>query len=135
MEKKELLKEYFKRKKEICARLKKFKKAWNSEKKVFEELLFCICTPQSKAEHCDAAVKQIIKSNNFCIAAYKEIAQILKPKARFHNQKAKRIVEAGERFHSKGKPELKKFLIENRILENQIHCRNFLAKRCFKPLP
>ena len=60
-----LIAEYKKKKKDLKNRLKDFKKIWKgSQKVIFCELCFCICTPQAKAVECDRAVKRLVKSGN-----------------------------------------------------------------------
>jgi N-glycosylase/DNA lyase len=85
--KEELKKEHNKQKKIISAHLNTFKN--KSEFAQLQEFLFCILTPQSKAEKCWEAVSLIPLSNNF-----NTLEQTLKGKARFHKTKADRIVLA-----------------------------------------
>ena len=58
---KELILEYKKRKSLIRKRLKEFKDIYISgnDHDIFEELSFCIFTPQSKAVLCNKAVKNL----------------------------------------------------------------------------
>jgi len=67
-------------------------KAWISS--TLPELAFCLCTPQSKAESCWAAVQELQSKGLLFGGTAKEIAKVLKKKVRFHNNKAKWIVQA-----------------------------------------
>ena len=99
MNHKELLSAYKKRKKEIKSRLAEFKKVPESgKKKVFAELCFCLCTPQSKAVNCNEAVCRLRDSGDLFTGRQAKIAKRLKGLVRFHNNKAKYIVEAREKF-------------------------------------
>jgi len=48
----------------IKKNLKEFKGVWKSNEKVFEELCFCILTPQSSARQAMKAI-DLLKKNNF----------------------------------------------------------------------
>jgi N-glycosylase/DNA lyase len=80
--------EYNKKKENIKSKLSEFKNLKESE--YFKELLFCTLTPQSNAKRCWQAVQEIIKLNN---PSKDEISNILKSRVRFHNNKAKYIIE------------------------------------------
>lgn len=85
----ELRQSYEQRKSAIRARLKDFESIKND--KLFAELCFCICTPQSKARTCDAAIQKLgsrIKSDNSDAIA-RDLTGV-----RFANNKARYIVEA-----------------------------------------
>lgn len=81
----ELLREYEKRKEEIEERLVEFE-----EHDHWEELCFCLLTPQSKARSCDQAVKKI--GEGLRTMSEEELARALKGYCRFHNNKAKYVV-------------------------------------------
>ena len=99
----ELRRKYLIRKAEIEARLLHFGKVGRSHPRVlFEELSFCILTPQSKAFSCDTAVRELKKSGLLFKGSTGEIAPVLRTKARFHNNKAKYLVEAREKFSGGG---------------------------------
>jgi N-glycosylase/DNA lyase len=60
---KELIKKYRIKKGRIKKRLKEFKKTLNlSNKKIFAELAFCICTPQTRATVCWNAISSLMKN-------------------------------------------------------------------------
>lgn len=67
-------------------------------KKLFEELAFCILTPQSKALLCHQAILELKKRGLLFGGSEEEIAKVLKGKVRFHNNKAKFLVAARELF-------------------------------------
>ena len=99
----ELRRKYRKRKAEIEARLLHFEKVGRTSPCVlFEELSFCILTPQSKAFSCDEAVRGLKHKGLLFGGSAKEIAAVLRGKARFHNNKAKYIVLAREKFRKGG---------------------------------
>jgi len=85
------LKLYQQKKSQIKNRLKDFQTL--TEKQKFQEFQFCLLTPQSNAQRCWSAVLELSKVNN---PTEKQIASILIKKTRFHNTKAKRIVNANE---------------------------------------
>lgn len=80
---------YNEKKLQLKSRLEDFKKL--SEEQMRREFLFCILTPQSNAQRCWNAVEEIAKLKN---PSEKQIVDILKTRTRFHNTKAKRIVQA-----------------------------------------
>ncbi|MBR9677879.1 MAG: N-glycosylase/DNA lyase [Nanoarchaeota archaeon] len=83
----QLIKNYELRKEEIVKRLRGFSKS-----NVFEELCFCLLTPQSKAKRCDVAIQEL--GEGLRTLGVKEVAEVLKGRCRFHNNKAGYIVEA-----------------------------------------
>jgi|TARA_Y100000034_G_C6827009_1_gene372965 N-glycosylase/DNA lyase len=79
----------------INTRLRDFKNI--QEDQFFEELAFCLLTPQSKARSADTAIQKL-KENNFLIHGTAEEIQPLLTGVRFHITKSQRIVEAREKF-------------------------------------
>jgi N-glycosylase/DNA lyase len=79
----------------IEVRLADFEKVWeeSDDAAIFTELVFCIFTPQSKAKSCWAAVERVCDAELLINGSAKEIAINLKG-VRFHNTKARRVVEA-----------------------------------------
>jgi N-glycosylase/DNA lyase len=73
----------------IKSRLQQFKSLPESE--YLKEHLFCLITPQSKAQKCWEAIDEISKLKN---PTEKQISKILSTKTRFHHTKAKRIIIA-----------------------------------------
>jgi len=84
---KKILKDYTARKKDIKIHLQTFKNKTNSEE--LKEFIFCILTPQSKAENCWEAVELLSKQKS-----YADIVYLLKSRVRFHNTKSKRLLTA-----------------------------------------
>src|SRR3989338_1530988 len=66
--------------------------------KLFEELAFCILTPQSKARSCYAAISNLKEGGLLFAGSHREVARVLAAKTRFHNNKARYLVEAREKF-------------------------------------
>ncbi len=115
---KELRQDYVKRKLKIKKRLKEFEELKKGKKELlFIELCFCLCTPLSKAERVIKVVNQ--ENKNLLLEGSKEkIAKALKGYARFHNNKAKYIVEARKKIHILKKlpqdsQEAREFLLKN----------------------
>ncbi len=124
-----LKKELEKRKGEIGRALAEFKSNWKkSDGRVFSELLFCLCTPQSSALKCNEAVR-ILKERG-CILKGKEseIKKCLKGRARFHNSKAKHILNAQKLFSRNGNIRVKEILKEHGIEENHLGTREWLVR-------
>ena len=94
-----LIEDYKRKKKDIKKRLKEFGEVSKTNaEEIFSELCFCLLTPQSNARHCDKAIQELKKTNllfNGCIRA---IRPVLRGKSRFHNKKAKYIVNARRCF-------------------------------------
>jgi len=102
-----LLSEYGKRKKAIRERLLDFSGVWSQpDKRIFSELCFCICTPQSKAVYCDKAVSSLERSGKLFTGGEKEIRAGLKA-VRFPNNKSRYIVEARKFFSEGGQVRIK----------------------------
>jgi len=94
----DLVSEHNKKKRSIKRRLKEFRSVWNgSDKRVFSELCFCICTPQSKALYCDKAVSGLEKSGILFKGDLRQIKAGLRA-IRFPNNKARYIIKARELF-------------------------------------
>ncbi len=101
----EKLKEtYSSLKPEIEKKLKQFKKIWDSEdeKRIFKELLFCLLTPQSKAENAWEIIEELDK-NNLLLDAKEDILREKLRRVRFRNNKAKYIKNAQAMFIKDGK--------------------------------
>ena len=81
---------------EIRNRLEEFKNFDRSNyEKVFEELVFCLLTPQSKAVAADKAVNELLGKGFLFGGSFKEVSLVLKESGvRFHNTKARRIINA-----------------------------------------
>ncbi|MBS3098721.1 DNA lyase [Candidatus Pacearchaeota archaeon] len=98
----------------IKSRLEEFKSLPESEYK--KEFMFCLLTPQSKAQNCWYAVEEISKLSSLNLD---NATKILSSKTRFHHTKAKRIIG-----NLKLWPAIEQQLENSNILE----LRNNLAK-------
>jgi N-glycosylase/DNA lyase len=110
--------------KEIQKALKSYKEVWKNKEKVFEELCFCILTPQSSARRAMETIEQL-KTHNLLDSGLAKEKEKYMNKIRFHITKSKRLEKVQEKFP---KNKIKKILIDNEVLENQRKCREFLVK-------
>jgi len=95
---KELLNVYKQRKHDIKNALMEFSKMKESdERTIFSELCFCLCTPQSKALACWAAIERLGESGILFSGDDEKIKKMLMG-VRFHNTKARRIFEIREKL-------------------------------------
>jgi len=86
------------RKDKINSRLKDFSNIDKSDQKqIFEELAFCLLTPQSKAKAADASIRNLKAKDILFSGNAEEIQQNLTG-IRFHITKSGRIIEAREKF-------------------------------------
>ena len=114
-----LVSSYKEKKKDIKKRLKDFEEVWlRPDKKIFSELCFCICTPQSKAVYCDKAVSALEKSGKLFTATECGIRKGLKA-VRFPNNKARFIVESRDLFTEGGKIKIKSRIDPKDILSTR----------------
>jgi N-glycosylase/DNA lyase len=114
---------YRMRKKEINEKLLVFKQmGQESDEKIFVELCFCLCTPQSKAKICDIAIRSLYSNGTLISGTWEEIQQGLIG-VRFAPTKAKRIVAARDLFSNNGQFVIKQYLDTSNIFE----LRNWLA--------
>ena len=112
-----LLKEYGLKKPAINKRLKQFDRFDRlSEKEVFEELVFCLFTPGSKALNGDKALKKLKDNNLLCKGTKEKIAEEIRGIVRFHNNKARYLVEARGIFRKGFKFSIKKYLTDKDAL-------------------
>jgi len=108
----ELQKEYRFKRSVIAKRLKQFNKFDSlSEKGVFEELVFCLFTPGSKALNGDRAVKKLKKTKLLYEGTKEKIAKEIRGIVRFHNNKAGYLVGARNFFSKGARFRIKKNLI------------------------
>jgi N-glycosylase/DNA lyase len=95
----EVMKAYGLNKARIQERLLEFKEVWKEpDERIFEELCFCFCTPQSKARSCYAAVDSLARSGILFRADPASISRHLRGSVRFHNNKSRYIVGARRLF-------------------------------------
>jgi len=96
-----------KREKALCAkisaRLSCFRAAGRrGGRKLFRELSFCILTPQSRARSCDQAINALAEKGLLFKGDASKISRVLSKHTRFHNNKAKYLVLAREKYRSRG---------------------------------
>lgn len=84
---------------EIRLRLDEFKRIWETgnEENIFDELVFCILTPQSKAKSCWTAVENLLNKNLLLRGDANHIAKELNG-VRFRYKKVEYIIEARKQF-------------------------------------
>ncbi len=121
----ELLKKYESRKVEIKSRLQEFLQVKNeNDERLFAELSFCLCTPQSRATVCWNAISSLVKNNLLYTGTIEQIKPFLNA-IRFNDNKSKYIIGAREML-SNG-PTLKiKGLLNS--FENQFELREWLVE-------
>jgi N-glycosylase/DNA lyase len=103
----QLIKAYKTKRDEIQRRLSEFKEVLNeSDKRVFAELAFCICTPQSKATTCWEIVSSLMKNGLLFNGDEEQIRPFLDA-IRFRENKAKYIVNARRFFTESGDLKIK----------------------------
>ncbi|MEI0748151.1 transcriptional regulator [Brachyspira pulli] len=100
----------------------------DNDKRLFAELAFCICTPQTKARSGAAAIIDLYNNNLLFNGSAEKVANILIKHVRFHNMKADNIVLARKLYFPKGQ-----FILKDRINEavkndTMVELRNQLAK-------
>jgi len=122
----ELLKKYEQRKDEIKKRLQEFKKVFSQDdKRIFSELAFCLCTPQSKATAAWNAISALNK-NNLLFAGTEQQIQPFLNTVRFNENKSKNIVLAREMFTKDEGLKIKQKLSE--FGSNQMEMRELLVE-------
>jgi len=109
------------RRKEVKKRLAHFSDNAKrmTDKDLFIELCFCICTPQSKA----LKVAEVINAENadkLLTLEQSSLAEMLRRNTRFHNNKAKHIINARKYL-----PEIKRL---NNHSKDGVIAREFLVK-------
>lgn len=122
---KELIGTYETKKEEIKDQLGKFKETLNqSDKRVFGELAFCLCTPQSKAVDAWSAISRLIGNGLLYSGDEKGIRPFLNS-VRFADNKIKYIVKAREFFTENGKIKIKDKI---NSFDSSFKLRDFLVK-------
>ncbi|MEM7821732.1 MAG: N-glycosylase/DNA lyase [Candidatus Aenigmatarchaeota archaeon] len=105
----ELVGLYEEKKEEIRRKLLEFKQMINEDnEKIFAELAFCICTPQSKAKDAWESINKLVENGLLYRGTVEQILPFLK--VRFSKNKANYIVEARKKFIVNGKIQIKEFL-------------------------
>jgi N-glycosylase/DNA lyase len=94
-----LLRAYRKNRKQIRERLLEFREVWKEpDRRIFEEMAFCFCTPQSNARSCFAAVDFLARSGLLFRGDSESINRHIRSGVRFPENKSRYIVEAREMF-------------------------------------
>ncbi len=93
---------------QITKRLADFRKVGTGcEKRIFEELCFCLLTAGANAENCKRIIDNLKSRKLLFCGAKAELKPFLRY-ARFYNQKADRILSARRRFLKNGRFSIKK---------------------------
>ena len=95
----ELISEFESRKLKIQSWLASVHNKWQSRDDVLFELLFCLCTPQSKAPVCRAAINKLREKGLMHAAGGKDVSEHITG-VRFPNNKAGYITKAQTAFPS-----------------------------------
>jgi len=104
---KELISEYGKRKSLIKKRLDEFKRLHKAkDEDIFQELCFCILTPQSKATVCDKAIRSLKSSGLLLKGSMRAVRNKLRG-VRFPNNKAAYLIRARKSFQNGRKIDVK----------------------------
>jgi len=101
-----------------------YKKTFESDELVYEEMCFCILTPQSSAKQAMKTIN-LLKEHNLLHKGTALQKEPFAKNVRFFRTKAKRLVEVQEKFPAK---KIKKILLENWLPNDPIKCREFLHK-------
>ncbi|NMA44832.1 MAG: N-glycosylase/DNA lyase [Candidatus Diapherotrites archaeon] len=104
--------------------LANFKKNWQSEELIFEEMCYCILTPQSSAKQSMKAINKL-KEHNLLDKGFAEQKEPFIKNVRFFRTKAKRLVLVQKQFP---KNKIKKILIKEGLPNNPHKAREFLVK-------
>jgi len=107
----ELLDIHKKIKPEVWKKLSAFRKLWEqgSDFEIFQELVFCLLTPASKARSAWKTLQCLLEKKLLLSGTPEEIAKLLNH-VRFKNNKALNIVKTRELFFQNGKFTLRQIL-------------------------
>jgi len=96
---------------QIMARLAEFRRTWEAgtEDELFQELAFCLMTPQSSATACWEAVERIFMNGLFYTGSDAELAEAIHP-IRFKYNKSRYMIEVRTTFLPNGIPCIKRIL-------------------------
>lgn len=101
-----------------------FKNVWKSENLIFEEMCYCILTPQSSAKQAMKSINQL-KEHNLLDKGFCEQKEPFIKNVRFFRTKSKRLVLIQEKFP---KNKIKKILINAGLPKEPHKVREFLVK-------
>jgi len=119
---------YESQKENIEKRLYEFRRLWNygGDDELFMNMVFCMCTPQTKAHAGWDAANELKKTGALVNGSQSEIEGILKKSGvRFHKNKTKYIIENRQTFYPKTKSILEPYLDKNDV----VAARNSLKNR------
>jgi N-glycosylase/DNA lyase len=121
-----LKKTYDLKKSEILRRLEEFKEVWvkGKDEEIFEELAFCLFTPQSKARVCFNAINRLKETGLLFRGSVKEITKRIN-EVRFKNKKSVYLVKARSLFSKNGKICIKPAIGQ---FKDIYECREWLVK-------
>jgi N-glycosylase/DNA lyase len=120
-----LINSYQEKKEAIRTRLKEFENAYRwSEERLFAELSFCICTPQSKAKTCWKAISTLMNNGTLYYGDEEQIRHSLVG-VRFSVNKARYIIEARNFFQKDNKLQINERI---RSFKSDQVIREWLAK-------
>lgn len=110
----------------VDTQLDSFRALWanGTENEIFTELLFCLCTPQSKARQAEKAVN-LMREQGLLFSGDREALVPILSLVRFKNQKAESVLRAQARFIKNGIPTIKAELAE---FQNPFEMRVFLTE-------
>jgi len=118
-----LIEAYRERGAEIANRIGEFQESLNqSDERVFAELCFCICTPQTRATLCWEAISALMGNGLLYAGTREQMVPFLK-RVRFYNRKAEYILEARKLFTQNGRLQIKKVI---KSLDDVSCLRNWL---------
>jgi len=121
----ELKKSHRLKREAIRKRLQEFKNLANeSDERLFAEMAFCICTPQSRAISAWAAIEAVAK-NNYLFNGSENVIRPFLNAVRFADNKTKYIVEARENFRMGGQWSLKEKIFS---FKNSFEARSWLVE-------
>ena len=121
----ELLESYEKRKEEIKNRLKDFSAVMEkTDEEIFEELVFCLLTPQSKARICYSTVKKL-KEKGLLFSGDEQSIRTWMAGVRFPNEKTKHVVAARDVFMNGSVVKIKEKL---KLIDDSRELREWLVK-------
>ncbi len=116
---------------EIEKRYDEFGATWDGgDETIFKEMVFCLCTPQTKAQAGWKAATALFESGLVYTASEEKIAEILSSSGvRYKNKKAKYILEAKARFSPRAGFSLQTF-IETMVSDHgEVWVRNWFAEK------
>jgi N-glycosylase/DNA lyase len=119
----DLMKSYARKRIAIKRRLLEFREMWKEpDEKIFSELCFCLCTPQTGARACNKAITALEKTNILFRGDEEEIRRHLVG-VRFSRNKSRYMVQARNLFSRGGEMAIK----EKIRFSNPVRLREWLV--------